>query len=262
MGGDDFSPVETRLIFKALKFCKSLFIVCANRVDLKDDEIEGLVASLCANNVIHKVELEYNRLTGNCLKLIKEVLQQNQTIRFLSLEGNRLTDGGEEKGMQELCEALKTNSSLLFLNLGGTGLNQTCGLLLLEALKSNKTLIMLHLHESTIEFNTMRQIQDLLQQNLRNFESQRKFEFDERMNMKNEAAELAKVEKVLECRTNRIEELKERAVKRHELTQKLFFENEAENEIFDERLTAQLRKEHENRVVRKKRRPVETDGDK
>ncbi len=66
-------------------------------------------------------------------------------MRLIDLEGNKLIRGDDKpnyKGIEALVDALKTNETLLSLNLNGTGLDAACSRLLLEMVEHNSTLIL------------------------------------------------------------------------------------------------------------------------
>ena len=63
-------------------------------------------------------------------------------MKFLDLESNNLThDGEENSGVEEMINALSTNTSLLSLNLGNNRLDEGIGRMFVDCLMANHTLI-------------------------------------------------------------------------------------------------------------------------
>ena len=70
------------------------------------------------------------------------VFRKNTTLKYLDLESNNLTHDGEEAGgVEDMIQALTTNTSLLSLNLGNNKLDDTIGRQFVDCLTHNKTLI-------------------------------------------------------------------------------------------------------------------------
>ena len=97
---------------------------------------------LLTNKTLRKLELE-----GNCLglltaRVLATVFRKNTTLKYLDLESNNLTHDGEESGgVEDMIQALATNTTLLSLNLGNNKLDDTIGRQFVDCLQTNHTLI-------------------------------------------------------------------------------------------------------------------------
>ncbi len=66
--------------------------------------------------------------------MIGKMLAVNQTLKYLSLEGNNLLTSNDESGIKSLLNALKNNTSLIYLNLNSTHLIPSIGNLIIDLL--------------------------------------------------------------------------------------------------------------------------------
>jgi len=255
LGSNDFKNVQIRLIFKSLAHNKSLATLSANRKGLTDEDFEELCQSLQHNTFLEKVELEYNKLTHGCLTRLASFLKQNETIKTLSLEGNALVEDNKDEAFGILCEALKKNKALLFLNLAGTRLKDVHGKALLEMLRTNKTLIMVHLQGNGLAFDTIRQIQACLIENRKHFERERIFETEERQSLRREMNVLDSLNATMAAKDREIQEMRAQVEQRQLQREELFLEEQLQTEEADFRVMKRLEKEATTRLTRKKRRP-------
>lgn len=256
MGSNDFQNAQIRLIFKSLEGNKSLSILSANRKGLFDADVEELCTSLQKNEFLEKIELEYNKITAHGLKKIHDLLLCNCKLKHLSLEGNNLFSENEEFGIKSLCDSLKVNQTLIFLNLANTNLNSQCGTFILDMLQTNKALIMIHLHGNDISHEIMKEIQDLLIENRKLYENERTEEMIERENLRDELFGLEKQIDVIGLKNEEIEKIKQKVYLKQESNENLFFEENDKEGEFEMRLTRKLEKEAINRLQRKKKRPA------
>ena len=152
-----------------------------NRKKLKDDEGEDLVRSLQYNSSLEKLSLESNQLGPVFLEALADTLRVNKTLKYIDLEGNPLTNGNNEKGIEALCDALVENDTLTSLNLNNTGLTEKSGARILDTLRHNKKIIMLDIEQNpNISLNTVRSIQECIADNNRLWREVRTKEWKER----------------------------------------------------------------------------------
>lgn len=151
------------------------------------------------NHNLEKLCLEGNQLGPKFLESLAETLKVNKTIRYIDLEGNPLTNGNNESGIDSLFDALKSNDTLMHLNLNNTGLTDTSGKVILNTLKVNKKIIMLDIEKNPfIKLDTVRKIQEQLQENNRIWTAIRKKEWNERKKLIKEEDNTYEINKMRE----------------------------------------------------------------
>ncbi|KAG0275391.1 hypothetical protein BGZ97_010305, partial [Linnemannia gamsii] len=91
-------------------------------------------------------ELIAGSIGGKAIGRLAEALKTNSTLITLNLEGNSIGDDGAKA----LSEALKTNSTLTTLDLGSNSIRDDGAKALAEALKTNSTLTTLKLQGNSI----------------------------------------------------------------------------------------------------------------
>ena len=96
-------------------------------------------------------------------------LASNTGLIHLDLQANLLSGEKETYGFESLCEALKTNTTLLSLNLNNCGLEPECGKTLLNCIQSNKSIISIDYGENDFDQQTSAEIQEHLNGNLEAF---------------------------------------------------------------------------------------------
>lgn len=83
---------------------------------------------LNTNKKLRKLELEGNNLGPKSLAEFGRTLKFNTTLKYLDLESNQITMGGQEPwGVYEFVEFLDHNKTLLSLNLANNELDEKCG---------------------------------------------------------------------------------------------------------------------------------------
>lgn len=137
------------------------------RKNIKENEGQEIAKNLINNKNLEKIELEGNSIGPKTAHEIGELIKNNNILRFIDLENNNLTNSGQDiNGIKNIAEALKTNSTLLNLNMNSTHLDKKSGEFLLEAMKSNTTLIMLDIEgNSKMDIEDVKAIQDILVKN-------------------------------------------------------------------------------------------------
>lgn len=229
--------------------------MAANRKNLGDEDVEELCNSLKRNKFLEKLELEYNKITSQSMKKINELLTTNESIKHMSLEGNNLCSENDDSGIQTLCEALKVNQSMLFLNLSLTNLTPNCGNYIIDMLTKNKTLIMIHLQGNKLSHDSMKKIQELLIENRKSFENERILETEERNNMFGELMNLEKIEKAIKKKKSEVNMIVDKINQKQLWREEMFVEEIEKQDEAEMRLMKKLEKEASVRLLRKKKRP-------
>lgn len=148
---------------------------------------------LLSNKTLRKLELEGNCLGLQTARFFALALRKNNTLKFLDLESNNLThDGEENSGVEEMINALSTNSSLLSLNLGNNRLDEGIGRMFVDCLHQNHTLIDFEFERNNFRLEDIRKIQDLLRRNKKLYDEARLMEWRERKDMRGEDHALRK----------------------------------------------------------------------
>lgn len=193
-----------------------------NRKQMTNDQGSDLVKALKYNRYIEKLCLEGNQLGPKFLESLSETLRVNKVLRYIDLEGNPLTNGNNEAGIDYLFDALKSNDTLMHLNLNNTGLTDTSGRAILSTLKVNKKIIMLDIEKNPyIKLSTVREIQEQLKENNRIWRAIRKKEWSERKVMISEEENTQKINRMRQQETETIKRILREArldqLKREEL---------------------------------------------
>lgn len=145
ISGMDLRPAQIKVLISNVQNNSSLKGLTMCRKGLTDVEGCEVAENLGKNFYLERLELEGNNLGPETLTQISKLLATNESLRLIDLEGNKLIRGDDKpnyKGIEALVDALKTNETLLSLNLNGTGLDAACSRLLLEMVEHNSTLIL------------------------------------------------------------------------------------------------------------------------
>jgi hypothetical protein len=98
---------------------------------------------------VKELNLSYSQLTPKQVQFLAEALRTNTTLIQLDLTGNKVGDGGATF----IGEALKINSTLIYLNLLNNGIGATGATALGKGIKINSTLKQLNLCGNEIRDN-------------------------------------------------------------------------------------------------------------
>jgi hypothetical protein len=89
------------------------------------------------------------------------------------LENNNLLSD-DSSGVVALAESLRTNDTLLSLNLNNTNLDEKAGAAIVNALEENESLIMLDIENNPrISLHDVRRVQELLKRNKKAYDDER-----------------------------------------------------------------------------------------
>jgi hypothetical protein len=171
---------------------------------LTEDEIGvDLARMLMINTTVRKLELEGNKLGPKTAREFGYLLKITKTLKFLDLDNNMLTnDGDDTSGLFTFIEALKSNKTLLSLNMANNRLDEGIGKAFEEALAVNYSLIDFEFGFNQFSVDTIRQLQFYLRRNKAIYDENQLREWNERRFMRAEDSALQqkylKVENELE----------------------------------------------------------------
>ena len=153
LAGCELGGPRTSILAKVVAYNSTLSCLHLSRKNIIDVDGIELARVLFSNKTLRKLELEGNQLGPKSAKEFGLALKVNTTLRFLDLESNQLTMGNEDtSGVQHyLIDALRTNTSLLSLNVANNQLDEGLGRDFKDMLEVNQTLI-----DFEISFNNFR----------------------------------------------------------------------------------------------------------
>ena len=106
----------------------SLTTLHLSRKNIQDKEGQDIARALISNTNLRKLELAGNNLGMLTARVFALALRTNKTLRYLDLESNKLSnDTQENNGVEEMIQALTSNTTLLSLNLGDNRLDKHIG---------------------------------------------------------------------------------------------------------------------------------------
>ena len=127
-----------------------------------NDKNEGLVDGLRDRYGVdfrgERVDLSGENFTDEDALAISELLKTNNTLEWLSLSNNNITD------VQSIGEGLKTNNTLTRLHLYNNNITDDSGIQsIIDVLKTNNTLNDLHLYNNQLSDNMKSQLKAIQQ---------------------------------------------------------------------------------------------------
>lgn len=127
-GIDKFNDIKCLLVAKQLAYNSTLKSIHIVRKEMKETSGMVFAKMLNTNKTLRKLELEGNLLGPKSATEFGKALTKNKTLKYLDLESNQLTlDGQEFRGIYDLVEFLKYNTTLLSLNLANNQMDEECG---------------------------------------------------------------------------------------------------------------------------------------
>ena len=133
---------EFRLLMTILERNTSLLTLNLSRKNLDDRCAEKIAVMLTNNKKLRRLELEGNFFGPASCKEFAKAVKGNNTLRYLDLENNNLTDRGKDtQSIHELFIALQSNTMLISLNLSNNHFTSEIGAYIVEMLRKNKTII-------------------------------------------------------------------------------------------------------------------------
>ncbi|CAF1003511.1 unnamed protein product [Didymodactylos carnosus] len=130
---------------------------------LTDNDLQRVILDeLKTNNLWTEIRLSQNKITGRGAQNLCQILENNKTIKRLTIWDNPLTD----KGANSFANLLKTNQTLVCLSLGGTQITDNGIIDLARMLKSNETLQELHVDDNEITDRGMIVLAESLKRNV------------------------------------------------------------------------------------------------
>jgi hypothetical protein len=126
--GIELGTVRAKMLLNNIAANTSLMCLAMTR-KLSDDEIGvDMARMLMVNKSIRKLELEGNKFGPKTAREFGYLLQINKNLKFIDFENNMLTNNGDDpSGLFSFIEALKTNKTLLSLNMANNCLDDAIG---------------------------------------------------------------------------------------------------------------------------------------
>ena len=197
LAGLPLNNIKLRMLINNARENTTLLGLDLARMKIAGGDLNELHDLLVNNKTLQKLELEGNEIEPNDAITLAKALEVNTTLRSLNLGFNPLTRSNKSQVMKEskkydysgisrLSNMLKTNRTLLILNLARTGIDRDGAIDLLEAMEINTTLISMDLSENDLSVRDIRQINDYLKRNKKMYDEERLREFRERKMMNEE----------------------------------------------------------------------------
>lgn len=150
---------EVKEVCKAL----SLNMLCDMKFSECDFQLsDNLIAHINASNNLKGLQLPGNKLTGDCIQKIGDILSKSNSLQALNLCNNSLND----QDLQQLSSSLKNNTSLLSLKLSGNKFTNTGVGHLIESLEDNTTIQEIDLAFNHISADLLGKIDAILTRNI------------------------------------------------------------------------------------------------
>lgn len=128
LAGTSLGGPRMQIVSRIVAYNKSLTTLHLCRKNIQDKEGQDIARALLSNTSLRKLELEGNSLGMLTARVFALALRKNKTLRYLDLESNNLTNDTEENGgVEEMIQALASNTTLLSLNLANNRLDQQIG---------------------------------------------------------------------------------------------------------------------------------------
>ena len=147
------APIAIRAFIKAITATNNTSLKSLDLCQCFLGDDVGIEIGTCIkmNKHIQRIELDFNNLGPKSLTAIAVGLQNNTTLKSLSIEHNPLTgidpvQNIDLSGYVALSEALKKNNTLLTLNLFQTGISHAGGKLLCEGVVGGENEYHIPLH--------------------------------------------------------------------------------------------------------------------
>lgn len=119
-----------------LPYLRSLYYLNLSHNHIDDKSLLQLSYGLTNSFTIQELDLSYNLFKGHYCSVLRTVFEQNHSISFFSLQGNRL----EDIVWYSLQQGLLSNQVLLTLNVQDCGLTITTAKILCSCLSKNNIL--------------------------------------------------------------------------------------------------------------------------
>jgi hypothetical protein len=168
----DLNHVTCRAVARVLQQNTSLLSLDVSRNQLGDEAGVHLAEMLRTNRRMFKLEAEQNNFGPATCRAFGEALNVNNTLTFLSLEGNPMSfsdesDGRENDftGIEAVSDMLEANTSLTSLNLFNCTLLLEGGRALAKGIQKNSSLIVLDVGNNSVGVKQLEMITDKLVQN-------------------------------------------------------------------------------------------------
>lgn len=163
----EVNSISARSLAKAMWANNTITCLDLSNNGINDHGGSYLARILKRNNTLKKIELDNNNLGPKTCAAFGESLKINTSLRCLNLDSNPLTsNGGDFTGVEELADALISNTTITYVNLFRAGIASKGGQALAKALQRNGTLLFFDVGHNGIDACDMKQIANKLESNL------------------------------------------------------------------------------------------------
>lgn len=166
----DVNSVSARSLAKAMWANNTITCLDLSNNNINDHGGSYVARILKRNNTLKKIELDNNQLGPKTCQAFGESLKINTSLRTLNLDSNPLTtDGADYSGVEQLADALVTNTTLTYCNMFRCNISSKGGMALAKALNRNGTILFFDVGHNGIDACDMKEIANKLDGNLATF---------------------------------------------------------------------------------------------
>lgn len=169
----DLNSVSARCLAKSMWINSTVTCLDLSSNDLDDHAGTYIARILKRNNTLKKIELDNNPLGPKTCQAFGETLKINTSLVYLSLDSTNLYKsrlGKDITGLKILSDAIRSNTTLMSLNLWRTGIPQDAGAELASAVEENGHLLFCDVNHNGIDMSDIKRITDKLDINLAAYE--------------------------------------------------------------------------------------------
>lgn len=254
----DVNSISARALSKVMWVNTSITCLDLSNNELNDHAGSYIARILKRNSTLKKIELDNNKLGAGSASAFGECLQLNNTLINLSLDSNPICTIHDSSGVKGLSDALRSNTSIVSLNLWRTGITADVGAILASAIERNATLLFCDVGQNMINMCDVKRITDKLDANVAEFEvrerSRRANILSEEERQKKRIAEENEIKKRQDLATWLDNQRNERAAARRQIEEERAAEAaalEAENRRIAEQQAEAARKAKEEADAKK-----------
>ncbi|KAI3647599.1 hypothetical protein MP228_007820 [Amoeboaphelidium protococcarum] len=163
LSGQSLDLKMTKALSEALSNDQLFQVVSLSDCQMGDDGCIVLCQALKHSDNVQKLDLKGNNIRTDGALALAQYVKLSNTLTWLSLEWNQI--GLWETAMQSLADGIAINCSIQYLNLSNNKIGPDGCLALYEAMKSNKSLVNLDLRWNNIGLNGGKQLVKMFHHN-------------------------------------------------------------------------------------------------
>jgi hypothetical protein len=277
LSGIELSPETVGVLCRDVSFNKTLKCLHLAKKKITDDQGAALADMLSRNTFLVKLELEGNLLGPKTALQFGKVLKgkdkkqraikndddeenekeshQNETLRYLDLENNFLTQSGATYyEVKSFSDCLLTNKTLLHLNVGNNAMNEECSERFVESTKVNTSLICFEFGMNNFKLEHIKEIKENLVRNKQAYDDERFKEWKERKRMADEESQMRILNTMEQKDTMVKEEAEANRIAREKARDAAWKEFLLESEVEKQRLIQRLEEAAKMRKSKPKKR--------